>query len=114
MVYKYSLDLKVARRKSGLSQVDCAHLAGVIPSRISKLEAGKSLPTLTELAILCLAFGTRVDAVSDQVVGSLAQTLQERTASMPVCPDDWPDRYNRTSTLDALAARLEALSRMEA
>jgi transcriptional regulator with XRE-family HTH domain len=57
MKYEFSLDLKVARRRSGLTQADCAYLLGVDPTRISRLEAGKTLPTAVELSVLILIFG---------------------------------------------------------
>ncbi|EHK57088.1 helix-turn-helix domain-containing protein [Allomesorhizobium alhagi] len=113
MIYEYALDLKVARRKSGLSQADCGHLLGVDPSRISKLEAGKSAPTLVELSILCLVFNTPPNTLCDCILMSLASALNERLASMPECPDNWRDRFNRLGTLNSLAEKVEGLSRTE-
>ena len=113
MIYEYSLDLKVARRKSGLSQADCAHLLGVDPSRLSKLEGGKSTPSIYELSLLCFVFDTPSSTVYDRILASLALALGERLTSMPKCPENWPDQYNRRSTLNTLAEKLETLSRTE-
>lgn len=113
MIYEYSLDLKVARRKSGLSQADCAHLLGVDPSRLSKLEAGKATPSIYELSVLCFVFETPASTVHDRILVSLALALGERLSSMPACPENWPDQFNRRSTLNTLAEKLESLSRTE-
>lgn len=109
MIYEYALDLKVARRKSGLSQEDCAHLLGVDQPRFSKMEAGKSTPSIYELSILCLVFDTPPSAIHDQIVGSLALVVGERLASLPDCPSDWPAHLNRQHTVDVLAQRLAGL-----
>lgn len=113
MIYEYSLDLKVARRKSGLSQGDCAHLLGIDQPRLSKMEAGKSTPSIYELSILCLVFDTPASAVHDRILASLALALEERLGSMPDCPTNWPDRFNRSNTLNILAEKLETLSRTD-
>ncbi|RWQ58822.1 helix-turn-helix transcriptional regulator [Mesorhizobium sp.] len=113
MIYEYALDLRVARRKSGLSQADCAHLLGVDPSRLSKLEAGKSTPSIYELSLLCLVFNTPASTVHDRILVSMAMTLGERLASMPTCPANWLNQYNRSSTLNTLAQKLETLSQSE-
>jgi len=113
MIYEYALDLRVARRKAGLTQADCGHLLGVDPSRISKLEAGKSTPSIVELSVLCLVFNSPPSNVCEAIAASHALSLKERLASMPECPENWRDQYNRRSTLNALADRLERFSQAE-
>ena len=110
MIYEYALDLRVARRKSGLSQSDCAHLLGVDPSRLSRLEAGKAKPSIYELSVLCFVFDTPPSGIHNRILATLVQGLGERLSSMPACPDNWPDQLNRQHTLNSLAARLEGLS----
>lgn len=113
MIYEYALDLKVARRKAGLTQADCGHLLGVDPSRISKLEAGKSAPSVVELSILCLVLNTPPGRVQQAIALSHVAPLQERLAAMPACPENWRDQYNRSSTLNGLVERLEQLSQSD-
>lgn len=111
MVYQFGLDLKVARRRSALTQADCAHLLGVDQPRISKLEAGTATPSVVELSILCLIFNRPIGNVSQEVIISLGQSLQERLASMPPCPETWHDRQHRLRTLGIIAQKLEALDK---
>lgn len=110
MIYKFSRDLKVARRRSSLSQSDCAHLLGVDHTRISKLEAGTSMPNMVELSILCLIFNRPVGGVAQDVILSMLSDLERRVSSMPGCPENWPGRDNRVRTLSAVAEKLQALS----
>ena len=109
MVYNFSLDLKVARRRSSLSQADCAHLLGTDNTRISRLEAGTSMPNMVELSILCLVFNRPVGGVSQDVILSILNDLETRLSSMPGCPENWPGRDNRVKTLSSLAEKLRAL-----
>ena len=109
MVYQFSLDLKVARRRSSLSQSDCAHLLGTDHTRISRLEAGTSMPNIIELSILCLVFNRPVGGVAQDVILSILGDLEKRLASMPGCPENWPGRDNRVKTLSGLADKLHAL-----
>ena len=53
----FALNIKVERRKKGLSQRDVAHLIGVHPSKVSLMEAGKMLPSLRDIAHLSLVYG---------------------------------------------------------
>ena len=109
MVYKFSLDLKLARRKSSLSQSDCAHLLGTDHTRISRLEAGTSMPNMVELSVLCLVFNRPVGGVAQDVILSILGDLEQRLTSMPGCPENWPGRDNRVRTLSSLAEKLRAL-----
>ncbi|WP_457936066.1 helix-turn-helix transcriptional regulator [Mesorhizobium sp. 10J20-29] len=110
MTYNFGLDLRVARRKAALTQQDCAHLLGVTYTRISKLESGQVLPTVTELSILCVVFDTEVTRLNLGIVAAEAKALDQRLASMPDCPKNWPSRRNRLNTLNALAEKLTALT----
>jgi len=109
MGYKFGLDLRVARKRSSLTQEDCSHILGVDETRISKLEAGTLTPTVEELSILCLAYGRSIGALAQDVVISHLEDLQKRLSTMPECPTNWPGRENRQRTLNVLADRLAAL-----
>ncbi len=109
MVYQFGLDLKVARRRSALTQADCAHLLGVDQPRISKFEAGTATPTVVELSILCLIFNRPIGNISAEVVISIGEQLQRRLASMPPCPESWHDRAHRERTLGLIAQKLSSL-----
>ena len=110
MNHKLSLNLKLARRQSGLAQADCAHLLGVDASRMSLLESGKSGPSAVELAALCVLFDRPADDFTKGAIIALRKHLAVRLASMPACPQQWRDEQRRTQTLQALSARLQALN----
>ena len=105
------LDLRVARKKSGLTQRDCAHLLGTSATRISKLETGTSLPSLAELYLLSVIYGKQLETFLDGMVSELQTLLIERMTTLPSAPKRWLGRFNRTNTLQALALRLEAMSK---
>ena len=62
MSTEFALDLRLARKKSGLTQRDCAHLLNVHASKVSALEHGKQLPTLIEICTLSLIYGRSFEA----------------------------------------------------
>lgn len=105
-----SLDLRLARRQSGLTQADCAHLLGVDRSIIAKLESGKVMPSVIELAALCLIFDRPPDAFGEKLQIALLHTLVGRLASLPNGPKHWRNRKRRVQTLAGLAQRLEILN----
>ena len=109
MVYKFGLDLRVARKRGALTQLDCAHLLGTSQTRISRFEAGTSLPSVTELSVLYLLFDRSVGNVAEEIVARIRDTLLERLASIPDCPPAWRDRQMRFQTLGALAEKLAAI-----
>lgn len=107
MTTNFALDLRVARKKSGLNQIDCAHLLDVHPSRISKLEAGKRPPTVREICTLSLIYGKSFESLFGSVFENARQLLRDQLATMPNSPKHWLGRLNRNSTLNAIAERLD-------
>jgi transcriptional regulator with XRE-family HTH domain len=101
-----ALDLKVLRRKSGLTQEDCAHLLEVHPSKVSLMESGKALPTLREIAALTVIYGRNFEGLFQAIVIEVHQTLRDRLSSMPEAPKRWLGTLNRQTTLNAMADRL--------
>lgn len=51
-----ALDLKVARRKAGLTQSDLAHLLEIKKSRVSKIERGMKQYRFREIVALSLIY----------------------------------------------------------
>jgi len=109
MTNEFALDLKVARRKSGLTQEDCAHLLGTFQPKISQMEAGKKMPSVQEICTLSLIYGKTFESLFSSIVTDAIQTVRRRL-TLPDCPKQWMGRYNRSNTLNALSERLEALS----
>jgi transcriptional regulator with XRE-family HTH domain len=109
MGYEFGLDLRVARRRAALTQVDCAHLLGTDQPRISKFEAGTAMPSVVDLSILYLIFDRSLGRTSENILASLRDELLSRLASIPDCPPAWRDRRARFQTLGDLAEKLAAL-----
>lgn len=104
------MDLKVARRKSGLTQADCAHLLGVHRSKISHLERGEIEPSLREVCALAFIYGRSVEDLFGCVFHDLHGDLEERLAAMPTARGNWIGRFNRARTLERLGRELTALA----
>lgn len=104
----FALDLKVARRKSGLSQHDCAHLLDCRQQRISQLEIGSVMPTVPEICTLSLVFGKTFNSLFEAEFVSIRQQLRDRLETLPSCKKNWLGRFNRRNTISKLADRLTA------
>ena len=104
----FALDLRVRRRKSGLSQEDCAHLLATQHSKISRIENGQLVPNAIDIALLSLIHGKSYDVLCRSVFEQGAKDLRARLNTLPMPADSWMSRFNRTNTLANLEARLEA------
>lgn len=105
---EFALDLSVARRKSGLTQADCAHLLEVHPSKVSLLESGKTLPSVREICLLSLVYGRSFESLFGGIFDDAQHQMVERLRTMPRAPKRWLGNLNRANTLRVLAKRLEA------
>ena len=108
MYKSFPLDLKVARRKSGLTQADCAHLLDVHPSKISHLECGAPDPTLRDICGLSLIYGKSFESLFADLHAELRGLMRQQLTTMPAARGNWIGRFNRADTLDRLARQLEA------
>jgi len=106
MSHDFILDLKCARRKSGLTQADCGHLLGGSTSKISQLELGKRLPTLIDICTLSLIFGRNFESLFSALFEDVRADLSERLGTLPEPEHELVSSFNRKNTLDALAERL--------
>lgn len=109
MSHAFAHDLRVARRKSGLTQEDCAHLLATQRTKITRIEGGKALPTAYDIAALSLVYGKSYDALCRSIFENAARDLKGRLITLPTPPSSWVVRFNRTNTLDNLEVRLQAL-----
>ncbi|MCR9195131.1 MAG: helix-turn-helix transcriptional regulator [Hyphomonas sp.] len=106
MFHELTYDIKVARSKSGLTQVDCAHLLGITPSLVSQIETGKRMPTVREICTLSLIHGRSFESLFAGVFQQARIDLRERMGTMPDPPKHWIGRHKRQNTLNALADHL--------
>ena len=102
----FSLDLRAARRKAGLTQADCGHLLGGSTKIIRQLEDGQRTPTLPEICTLSLIFGRSFESYFSELMPDLRETLSERLSSLPHPKETHAATFNRNATLEKLAERL--------
>jgi transcriptional regulator with XRE-family HTH domain len=106
MYHQFSLELRAARRKAGLTQADCGHLLGGSARIAKQLEEGQRAPSLTEICTLSLIFGRSFEAFFGEVMPRLRSELSDRLATLPQPKAEHASTYNRSATLDRLAERL--------
>ena len=107
-------DLRIARARSGLSNVDVAHLLGCGKDRISKLENGSARASLEEVAALQLIYGAPFERTFGILCRDLTTPLNRRLETMPREPAHWAGkRASRLATLDRLSQRLVALNQTQ-
>lgn len=107
MTSSFPLDLRVARRASGLTQSDCAFLLSAHRSKISHLECGNTVPSLRDICLLSVIYDTSFESLFDDLLEEVQGELQERLEGLPEAPQGWRGRLERENTLK----RLRALSK---
>ena len=112
MSKEFILDLKVARRKAGLTQADYSHLLGGSRSRARQFEAGHRCPTLKEICALSLIFGRSFESLYREIFKDVRRELVDNLATLPQNRSSSASTFNRSNTLEALAARLSEESTM--
>ena len=106
MQTQFSLDLRVARRKAGLTQRDCAHLLAIHTSRMSNLEHGRHLPTLPEICLLSLIYGKSFESLYAAIFADVRTALMKRILTLPKNTREYVGTRNRETTIEQLAIRL--------
>lgn len=108
METNYALDLKVARRRSGLSQKDVAHLLGISRVRVSKLECNLAVPSPDELTMLSLIYSQSFLTLGGAVMPVLYRILKDRLETLPNRESYAAGASPKSVTLNTLSRRLEA------
>lgn len=111
MFEEFIFDLKVARKKSGLTQIDCGHLIGSSKNIISQIELGQRVPSVKEMCSLSLIYGRSFDSFYADALRQARKDLVRRLKSMPAEPRGWAGSFARRRTLQRLAGRLEEETR---
>jgi transcriptional regulator with XRE-family HTH domain len=106
MSTEFALDLRLARRKSGFTQRDTAHLLGVQSSRLSDLELGKKLPSLPEIITLSLIYGRSFESLFSAVMGEARAAITGRINGLPDDSRTYVGTMNRAYSLAQLEDRL--------
>ena len=106
MFEEFMLDLKVARKKSGLTQGDCGHLIGGSNHKISQLERGERPPSIREICALSLIYGRTFESLWGEMFAEVRESLAKNLETLPEPVSQHPSGFNRAGTLEALAQRL--------
>jgi len=106
MTQEFSLDLRAARRNSGLKQVDCAHLMGVHESKISQFETGKKKPSVKEICQLSMIFGRSFESLFAGIFEEVRQEIGARMMTLSEPGPKYLRKMNRNATLQSLEIRL--------
>jgi len=112
MTRDFTLTLKVARRQSGLSQEDCAHLINTHRTKISRLERGET-PNIVDICKLAMIYGKPLESLCSEIFREIRQELKTQVDSLPQYQEKRSDRFNRSTTITVLASRLEALEQYD-
>lgn len=106
MSTNFSLELRSARKKAGLTQEDLAHLLGTGTTTVAALESGKQQPRIDQLIMLSLIYGRSFESFFAEIMKSARRLLRERMPGLPKQVRYTVHNLNRASTLEKLRERL--------
>jgi len=107
MIQEFTLDLRAARRNSGLRQVDCAHLMGVNKTKISNLENGRQRPSVRDICTLSMIYGRSFESLFAGIFDEVKADVFCHLVDLPEPKPDYERVGNRSRTLDSLRTRLQ-------
>lgn len=108
MTTQFAFDLRLSRRKAGLTQGDCAHLLGIQQSRMSDFERGRQMPSLEELCGLAIILDRNFDALFAEEMKQARAALKARVISVPKNRRLNATTFNRVRTIHRLKRNLKA------
>jgi transcriptional regulator with XRE-family HTH domain len=106
MSTEFALDLRLARRKAGYTQRDCAHLLAISPSVLSQLESGRRLPDLLQMCTLSVIYGRSFESLFANLLAEARTQLRVRILAMPNNIRVFAGTRNRATSIERLARRL--------
>jgi len=106
MSTQFALDLRLARRKSGLTQCDVSHLTGIEQPTIAKMEKGKRVPSIAQVCVLSMVFGRSFESLFADKLRDARTQLLANLPSLPAIGKVTAATFNRESTLKRLERRL--------
>lgn len=106
MSTEFALDLRLARRKSGLTLRDTAHLLNVHPTTLSALEHGKRLPSVEQVCQLALIYGRSFQSFFNEVTNAAKEKLRSQLPSLAESGKRWLGKVQREKSLTRLSSRL--------
>lgn len=106
MSTQFALDLRLARRKSGLTQSDVALLIGTQQSTIGALEKGDQRPTVEQVCMLSLVFGRSFESLFADVLEEGRTRLRANLPELPASRQRTAETFNREASLKRLERQL--------
>ncbi|MHA7820268.1 MAG: helix-turn-helix transcriptional regulator [Erythrobacter sp.] len=106
MSTQFGLDLRLARRKSGLTQADIAHLIDSHQSTVAALENGKWLPTIEQICLFSLVYGRSFESLYAEQLAEGRKRLRRNLPSLPETSGHTLMSSNREASLRKLEGRL--------
>ena len=106
MSTQFALDLRLARRKSGLTQMDVALLVGTQQSSIAALEKGQQRPTIEQICMLSLIFSRSFESLFADVLEEGRAQLRANIPALPAKRLLTAETFNREATLKRLERQL--------
>ena len=106
MSTEFALDLRLARRKAGYTQRDCAHLLAIPTSIFSHLESGQRLPSLVQICTLSVIYGRSFESLFGTILTEARVALRSRVLNMPDRVRAFAGTRNRDHSIERLAQRL--------
>ncbi len=107
MFEEFLFDLRALRKRSGLTQADCAHLLGTSNQTVSQIELGERIPSAREICALSVIFGSSFESFYAENMHIVRSLLTENLESIPGAPEGWLATKPREATLGRLANHLE-------
>lgn len=107
MIQEFTLDLRAARRNSGLRQVDVAHLMDVHKTKISNLERGHQRPSVKDICTLSMIYGRSFETLFAGIFSEVRAELSGRLVGLSEPEPNYKRRFNRSNTLSSLEDRLK-------
>lgn len=106
MSTEFALDLRLARRKAGYTQRDTAHLLALNRSKLSLLETGQRLPSLSQICTLSLIYGRSFESLFGAIMAEARAALRRRILTLPATTRKYAGSLNRSHSIERLARSL--------
>ena len=106
MSNQFAYDLRLARRKAGLTQEDVALLVGTQQSTIGALEKAKQRPTVDQVCRFSIVFGRSFESLFAESLEEGRTAIRQNLPSLPAMRRRTAETFNRESSLKRLEKRL--------
>lgn len=105
------MDLRLARKRSGLSQRDVARLMEIDQTTYSAFERGRTAPDLEQICMLSLVFERSFLSLFELMIEEVSPRLLERVSALPQAKPKGPRLETRERHLHRLQRALVANSK---